>query len=243
MTATSRNLRAWEGFWRAAPAGAGQVFWDADPALTAARHLPLLVEHADTGLPLVDLGCGNGTQTRYLAGHFGRVLGLDFSAAAVARARAEDVAGVAEFRRLDAADGAAVGALHDELGDCNVYLRGVLHQCAAGERFRIAGHIAALLGARGRLFAVEPSASAKEVLRTLAQGPAGPPATVRAVLAHGITPGELPDAEVPELLRAHGLRIVACGQLPLATTEYGPDGSRLDLPSHWVMAGPDAETG
>ncbi|GGX22282.1 hypothetical protein [Streptomyces noursei] len=68
---------------------------------------------------------------------------------------------------------AAVGALHAELGDCNASLRGVLHQCAAGERFRIA----------------------------------------------------------------------ARGQLPLATTEYGPDGSRLDLPSHRVVAGPDAETG
>ncbi|MFJ9614888.1 hypothetical protein [Streptomyces noursei] len=38
-------------------------------------------------------------------------------------------------------------------------------------------------------------------------------------------------------------RIAARGQLPLATTEYGPDGSLIDLPSHGVVAGPDAETG
>ncbi|BFO17030.1 hypothetical protein SHKM778_34180 [Streptomyces sp. KM77-8] len=49
--------------------GAGrarEVFWDAEPALTAARHLALFEPRlTDPGLPLVDLGCGNGTQTRF----------------------------------------------------------------------------------------------------------------------------------------------------------------------------------
>ncbi|MGG2459664.1 methyltransferase domain-containing protein [Streptomyces sp. RGM 3693] len=187
------------------------------------------------------MGCGNGTQTRYLAGHFGRALGIDSAAAAIARARAEDADGVAEFRQLDAVDGAAVGALHAELGDSNVYVRGVLHQCAAGDRVRIVANVVPLLGARGRLFVVEPAASAKELLRALAQGPAGPPAKLHAVFSHGLTPGEIPDVEVPGLLRSHGLRIVASGQLPLTTTEYGPDGSRIELPSHWVVAGPETE--
>ncbi|MFE3650821.1 methyltransferase domain-containing protein [Streptomyces sp. NPDC059152] len=243
MNATSRNLQAWEGFWRDAPAGAGQVIWDADPSVTAALHLPLLAGHADAALPLVDLGCGNGTQTRYLAGHFGRAVGIDASAAAVARARAEDADGVAEFRQVDAVDGAAIGALHAELGDSNVYVRGVLHQCAPDERARIVANIVPLLGTRGWLFVFEPAAAAKELLRALVQGPAGPPAKLRPVFSHGLTPGEMPDVEVPGLLRGHGLRIAASGQLPLVTTEYGPDGARIELPSRWVLAGPEAGDG
>ncbi|MFK0291184.1 methyltransferase domain-containing protein [Streptomyces sp. NPDC090442] len=237
MSDSRRTLLAWEGFWHDAPPGAGQVFWDSDPSLTARVHLPILAGHADAALPLVDLGCGNGTQTRCLAGHFGRVLGVDGAAAAIARARSEDPDAVAEFRRLDATDEAAVRELHAELGDSNVYLRGLLHQCTAGERARIAANTAVLLGTRGRLLAVEPVAAAKEVLLALAQGPDGPPAKVRAVLAHGIAPGEMPDSELPGLLRAQGLRIAASGQLPLTTTEYGADGALIELPSQWVVAG------
>ncbi|QHC24666.1 class I SAM-dependent methyltransferase [Streptomyces sp. GS7] len=237
MSASSHDLQAWESFWRAAPAGAGAVFWDADPSLTAQLHLPLFDGHFDAGLPLVDLGCGNGTQTRYLAGRYRRALGVDLSAAAVEHARADDADGVAEYRRLDAADGAAVRALHAELGDANVYLRGVLHQCTPEDRSRIVANLAVLLGARGRIFAVEPAEASKGILMALARGPAGPPGKLRAILAHGIAPGEMADSEVPELLRSQGLPVAASGRLPLTTTEYRADGTRIELPTNWVVAG------
>ncbi|WP_449488527.1 methyltransferase domain-containing protein, partial [Streptomyces purpurascens] len=82
MSATSRYREAWEGFWRAASAEPGAVFSDAEPVLTAGPHLALFEPHvADPVLPMVDLGCGNGTQTRYLADRFPRVVGADLSAA------------------------------------------------------------------------------------------------------------------------------------------------------------------
>ncbi|UKY53658.1 class I SAM-dependent methyltransferase [Streptomyces inhibens] len=237
MTAASHTPQAWEAFWRDAPAGEGQVFWDADPSVTAQLHLPLFREHFDAGLPLVDLGCGNGTQTRYLAGHYARTLGIDLSTAAIDRARSDDVRSVAVFRPVDATDEKAAAALHGELGDVNIYLRGVLHQCTPEDRARIVANSAALLGARGRLFAVEPAESSREILLSLAQRPDGPPAKLPAVLSHGISPGEMADSVVPELLTTHGLEAAAAGQLPLATTEYGVDGSRIELPTNWVVAG------
>ncbi|MFD7101443.1 class I SAM-dependent methyltransferase [Streptomyces celluloflavus] len=233
---TSPSAQAWEGFWRAAPTGAGEVFWDADPALAVQLHLPLFEGHFDPGLPVVDLGCGNGTQTRHLAGRYARVVGIDLADAAIGRARAEDVHGTADFRCLDATDPDAMRALHAELGDAHLYLRGVLHQCAPGDRARIVANIAVLLGTRGRVFAVEPAASAKDVLRSLAQSPTGPPAKLRAVLSHGISPGDMADTAVPGLLAAQGLRVVASGRLPLATTEYRPDGSRIEIPTNWLVA-------
>src|SRR5690606_21300454 len=115
MSVTSRYREAWEGFWNEAPHGQGAVFWDAEPALTAARHLALFEPHlADPGLPLVDLGCGNGTQTRYLAERFPRVLGADLSAAALDHARAADPAGRATYRLLDAVEKAGTQALRTE---------------------------------------------------------------------------------------------------------------------------------
>ncbi|MFF1274827.1 methyltransferase domain-containing protein [Streptomyces marokkonensis] len=238
MSVTSRYREAWEGFWREAPDEQGAVFWDAEPALTVARHLALFEPYlSDPGLPLVDLGCGNGTQTRFLADRFPRVLGADLSAAALDRARRADPAGRAAYRRLDAVEKAESQALHAELGDANVYVRGVLHQCEADDRQGLVDGVATVLGGRGRAFLVEPSEEAGAVLRSLAAGPGGPPAKLAPVLRHGIAPGEVADAAVPEFLTAAGLTVLASGTLPLTTTEYGPDGTRVELPSLWYVTG------
>jgi SAM-dependent methyltransferase len=238
MSVTSRYREAWEGFWREAPDGPGEVFWDAGPERTAAVHLALFEPHLTTpDLPLVDLGCGNGTQTRYLADRFSRVIGVDLSTAAVDLARRADPDGRAAYRALDAADGTQAEALHAGLGDANVYVRGVLHQCEPDDRQRFADTVATLLGERGRVCLVELAEAARPVLMGLAQGPGGPPAKLAPVLRHGIAPGEVGDAAVPEYLRTAGLTLVAQGELPLITTEYTADGTRIELPSRWYVAG------
>ncbi|NUO40887.1 MAG: class I SAM-dependent methyltransferase [Streptomyces sp.] len=238
MSVTSRYREAWEGFWREAPEEPGAVFWDAEPALTVGLHLALFEPQlTDPGLPLVDLGCGNGTQTRFLADRFPHVLGVDLSEAAVEHARHADPAGQAGYRVLDAAEKGEAESLHAELGDANVYVRGVLHQCEPDDRQPFVDGLAALLGDRGRAFLVELSESAKPVLLGLAQSPSGPPPKLAPIFRHGIAPGEVSDAAVPEYLRAAGLTVLANGELPLTTTEYTPDGARIELPSKWQVVG------
>ncbi|MBI0380605.1 methyltransferase domain-containing protein, partial [Streptomyces albiflaviniger] len=90
MSVSEPYRQAWESYWRETSDAPGDAIWDADPSLSAAPHLDLLAPHADTSLPIVDLGCGNGTQTRYLAARFGRALGVDLSQAAVEHARRAD---------------------------------------------------------------------------------------------------------------------------------------------------------
>ncbi|MVO87284.1 methyltransferase domain-containing protein [Streptomyces sp. p1417] len=238
MGVTSRYQEAWEGFWSEAPTEEGAVLWDSDPALGAGRHLALFEPYMTApGLPLVDLGCGNGSQTRFLADRFPRVLGVDLSAAAVAHARAADPAGQAEFRQLDAAERGEVEQLHAELGDVNVYMRGVLHQCEPADRQPLLDCIAVLVGERGRAFAVELAEAAGPVLRGLAAGDGGPPPKLAPVFAHGIAPGDVADAVVPEFVHRAGLEVFANGELPLLTTEFAADGSRIELPSRWLVAG------
>ncbi|KAB2975639.1 methyltransferase domain-containing protein [Streptomyces sp. SS1-1] len=238
MSVTSRYRDAWEGFWSEAPEERGAVFWDAEPALTAARHLPLLEPHLTApDLVMIDLGCGNGTQTRFLADRFPRVVGADLSAAALDHARRADPAGQAAYRLLDVVDKAEVQTLHAEFGDANLYVRGVLHQAEPGDRQAMADALATLAGERGRVLLVEPSEAAKRVLMGLAQGPAGPPPKLAPVLRHGIAPGEVSDDALTGYLRSAGLDVLASGTLPLATTEHGPDGTRIELPSTWIVAG------
>ena len=238
MSVTSRYREAWDGFWREAPDGQGAVFWDAAAAQTVGLHLALFEPKLrDPGLQMVDLGCGNGTQTRFLADRFTHVVGVDLSAAALDHARHADPAGQATYRLLDAADKTEVETLHAELGDANVYMRGVLHQVEPDDRQAVADGIAALVGERGQAFLVELSEAARPIIGELAQDPAGPPAKLAPVLRHGIAPGEVSDDEVPELLRAAGLTVLASGELPLITTEFTADGARIELPSKWQIVG------
>ncbi|MFE6054011.1 class I SAM-dependent methyltransferase [Kitasatospora sp. NPDC056446] len=238
MSVTIRYRDAWEGFWRGAPEEPGSVIWDADPTLTAERHLALFHPHlADPQLPVVDLGCGNGTLTRFLTGRFARVVGVDLSEAALDLARRHDPARRAEFALLDATDAEAVRALHDRLGDANVYVRGLIHQSEPADRLPVAEAVAALVGGRGRAFVVELSQAAKQVLADLAQGPGGPPPKLRPVFAHGLAPAEVADAAFPALFDAAGLTVLASGDLPLATTESAPDGGRIELPAQWLVVG------
>ncbi|MGV9878818.1 class I SAM-dependent methyltransferase [Streptomyces sp. NPDC003006] len=238
MSVTSRYREAWEAFWREASDEPGAVFWDAEPAVTVGPHLALFEPHmVAAGLPVVDLGCGNGTQTRFLADRFRRVLGVDLSAAALAHARHADPADQVDFRQLDAAEKSQADQLHAEFGDMNVYMRGVLHQCEPDDRQPLIDSVATLTGERGRAFLVELSETAKPVLLGLAQSPAGPPPKLAPVFAHGIAPAEVIDEAVPRYLAAAGLGILAGGELPLKTTEFAPDGTRIELPSKWLVVG------
>ncbi|MFD5315706.1 class I SAM-dependent methyltransferase [Streptomyces sp. NPDC127098] len=225
----------WDGFWAQAPTAAESVFWDAPPEQVAARHLALFEPYLTGDLPLVDAGCGNGTQTRHLGERHGVVVGVDLSPAAVELARRRP--GGAEFEVLDLADGAAVAAFHERRGDCHVYLRGVLHQAPPEERARIVDGVATLLGAAGRGFVVEPASAARETLAGLMRRPGGPPPSLAAVFAHGISPMEMPDEAVPALFAERGLAVLDAGRAPLATTVRDPEGTRVELPSSWLVVG------
>ncbi|WP_155057392.1 class I SAM-dependent methyltransferase [Streptomyces blattellae] len=241
MSVTSRYREAWEGFWREAPEEQGAVFWDAEPTLTVGVHLAIFEPQLpDPNLPMVDLGCGNGSQTRFLADRFPHVIGADLSEAALDHARRADPAGQATYRLLDVCEKPEAEALHAELGDTNVYLRGVLHQAEPDDRQTLVDGIAALVGERGRAFLVELSEAARPVLMGLAQSPAGPPPKLAPVFRHGIAPGEVADDAVPVYLNAAGLTVLAGGELPLITTEFAADGTRIELPSKWLVAGRSA---
>ncbi|MFI0165262.1 class I SAM-dependent methyltransferase [Streptomyces sp. NPDC017095] len=231
---TYRN--AWESYWRETSDARGEAIWDSDPALSAAPHTELLLSHADPDRTIVDLGCGNGTQTRYLATRFARAVGVDLSHAAVEHARrAADGETAVEFQQLDLTDAAAVHALHQRLGDAHVYMRAVIHQSEPAARPAVAAAVAGILGARGRAFVVELTSASREVLARAAAGPDGPPPKLRRVFHHGLKPADAPDDEIPRLLTGAGLTVLAGGDTAVPQTEHLPDGTRIDLPARWFV--------
>jgi len=116
------------------------------PAVAAVR------EAAAPPLTLLDVGCGYGRDSRYLAAELGcRVLGLDPSPAAVAAARKARRPGLdVEYVAGDAAslaDAAAPAGRFDVAFACNVY-----HLLSPGGRREFAAALAALVCPGGLLF-------------------------------------------------------------------------------------------
>ena len=235
MDVSERYRESWEGFWRETSDAPGEAMWDAEAALSAVPHSELLLPYADAALPVVDLGCGSGTQTRYLATTFARAIGVDLSHAAVEHARRADPGKLAEYEQLDLVDAEAVRALGERTGEVNVYMRAVIHQSEPQDRPAVAAAVAQLLGVKGRAFVVELTPASQGVLKNAADSPGGPPAKLRRVFEHGLKPAGAGDEEVPELLIAAGLRILASAGTALPMTERLPDGTRIDLPARWFV--------
>lgn len=238
MSVSERYRDAWESYWQETSDAPGEAIWDSDPSLTAVPHCEILLPHADPALPVVDLGCGNGTQTRYLATRFPRAVGVDLSHAAIEHARRADTEKTAEFEQLSLVDQEAVRALAARLGDTHVYMRAVIHQSEPQDRPAVAEAVATLLGTRGRAFVVELTSGSKDLFRRAAESPGGPPAKLRRVFDHGLKPAGAADDEVPRLLGEAGLRIVDSGDTTLPQTEYLADGTRIDLPARWFVLAP-----
>jgi SAM-dependent methyltransferase len=143
--------------------------------------------YADPQLPLIDLGCGNGTQTRFLANHFAKVIGTEISPAAVQIARTKHAAPNASYRVLDVLRPDDAQALHEEIGDANVYVRAVLHQLSPSDHATAIQSIERLLGAKGILYLIELSSSAEPFFAQLIQQ-YGPPPGLARVFQHSSMP-------------------------------------------------------
>ncbi|MBP2478126.1 SAM-dependent methyltransferase [Crossiella equi] len=225
----------WERYWQDLSAEPGSAVWDTEDSAHAGAALPLIEEHRRAGLPVLDLGCGNGTQTVQLTATHERVIGLDLSPTAIARARERHAGSGVDFRVLDLLDGPAVAALHAELGDATAYSRGLLHQIPGEHKLTAARAIATLVGATGRAYVLELSPATTQALgAALATGEAAVP-KMKDVLRHGITPAAWPGGGLPELLAAAGLAVLAEGETTMRTTDTLADGSPLLLPMTWAV--------
>jgi SAM-dependent methyltransferase len=225
----------WERYWRDLPNAPGTAIWDSAAEVTVAAQLPWFDKYFSAELPVLDIGCGNGTQTRFLAGRFPRVLGLDFAPAAIEQARGQSGDSRAEFREFDLTDRDAARTLHAELGDCNIYLRGVLHQMPDEARPDAAASLAELLGSTGHLFAVElNTAAGRDIQAALAQGPDAVP-KLKRVFAYGLTPAAWGEGGLEAVLERGGIRILDAGATTLYTTDRLAGGEPLNLPMSFVI--------
>jgi SAM-dependent methyltransferase len=191
----------WEHYWAGVQVtgATGDVLWDSGSDREMQGYLPLLAAHFDPALPIVDLGCGNGRFTRWLAPHFPFAVGLDLSEAAVRRARSEsaDLPHVA-FRAVDVTAPGVGAALAAEFGEVNVFIRGVLHVLARAAQRRLADNVGPMLGERGRVLLAETDfpGSGLDYLVHLGATPGYLPGPLERAIRHLPKPGRFGAAQL-----------------------------------------------
>jgi SAM-dependent methyltransferase len=134
------------GFFDNAYRDGGVPTWD------VGRPQGALVRLAASGLivgTVLDAGCGTGENALHLAELGHAVVGVDFAAAAIERAKtkAADRGLPAEFLVADALDLAALGLAFDTVIDV-----GLFHTLGDAERVRYVASLAAALRPGGRVF-------------------------------------------------------------------------------------------
>jgi SAM-dependent methyltransferase len=205
LRAPRDQARAWDRFWagirRTGPGG--EVLWDAASAEELDGVLGRVLPRMDRSLPLVDLGCGNGRFSRLFAAHFPRVLGVDVSPSAIERAKEESrgVENVA-FRVLDASAPGVGERLAAELGEVNVFMRGVFHVFDAAQRASAVASLREAMGERGVVYCVETNYEGDPLDQLVAQGatPTTMPEPLRRCIEAGIKPPRhFGDAQAREL--------------------------------------------
>ena len=234
MASTNRYATSWEGFWSTLSGAPGEIFWDADPAHAAQQDLVLFQDYADPQLPLIDLGCGNGTQTRFLADHFVRVIGTEISPAAVQISQTKNAAPNASYRVLDVLCPDDAQALHEEIGDANLYMRAVLHQLSPADHASAIQSIERLLGRSGILYLVELSSAAETYFAQLIQQ-YGPPPGLARVFQHQITPGMLHENNLESLFPSDRFTLLGTGQSHIRTVHTLPTGEVVKVPAFYAI--------
>ncbi|GAA2127624.1 class I SAM-dependent methyltransferase [Arthrobacter humicola] len=244
-----RPDRRWDEFWRGVSQGVltEPIIWDTSTAGDdeVRQHLRALAALMDTSLPVVDLGCGNGALSCRLVEVFPSVMGVDVSPAAVAAAQSAHahVLGLS-FRSLDATRPAAAAALAHELGDVNVFVRGVFHVLSRRRKARLADSIKALLGTQGRIYLVETNVpgGALSYLRGLGATGERIPGPLRQAISALPKPGHFGPRQRSRAFPERHWTLIAEGPGVLATVPMETGGPPGSIPAYWAVLAPRPQT-
>jgi len=245
-----RPDRRWDTFWRGISQGSltEAIIWDAAPGAgneEIRHHMQAMAGAMDTSLPAIDLGCGNGAITRRLTDIFPTVVGADVSPEAVAAAQSAQphVPGLS-FRCLDATQPAEAAELARELGDANVFVRGVFHVLSRRRQARLAGSVEALLGTRGRIYLVETNVpgGALSYLRGLGATGEKIPGPLRQAISALPKPGHFGAGQRSRVFPSDRWTLIAEGPTVLKTVPMEAGGPPGSIPAYWAVLAPRPQT-
>jgi SAM-dependent methyltransferase len=193
----------------------------------------------------VDTGCGHGSFTRALAGIFPRVIGVDVSPHAVARARAESAGiGNAAFEARDMTAEGAAGQLAEsfQLGPdgANVFIRGVLHVLDPAHQTAMVDNLRILVGGRGTVFMAETNFQGNplEYVTHLGASTHGIPAPLELAIRGLPMPGHFGPEERERAFPASDWELLEDGHVAIETNPVTGVPGQDRVPGYYAVVRP-----
>lgn len=150
----------WEAYYKTMAYETSQIPWDVTPDKASKLDLEIITQYFKSSLPLVDIGCGIGTQSSFLKKYFDVVIGTDISEEAIKIANQKYGNENVEFSSLDILNIDEIKTFSDHYGPCNLYMRGMLQQILEVDREKFTEAIKILLQNNGKLYFTELSTDA-----------------------------------------------------------------------------------
>jgi SAM-dependent methyltransferase len=233
--------KAWDRFWSGIrrTGNHGEVLWDTEDPREIEELMPRVQARFALDLPVIDIGCGNGRFTRILAAHFPKVVGVDVSSHAIEKAR-EESSGITNvsFHVADASVPFALRWLTDELGEANIFMRGVLHVLDPKRRAVAIENMRGALGKRGVLYLSESSIDGDPLDHLVLQGatPTSMPEPVRRCIEAGVRPpSRFGEAEIREYFPDAAWEILESGPMAMYTLPLRTPDQTEALPSYFAL--------
>ena len=238
---------AWERYWTGIQTTGhdGDVLWDSDSPAERKQYADLVLAHFDPALPVIDVGCGNGTYTRWLASLFPQVHGVDVAAGAVARAarEAQEIPNCS-FSVMDATTAGAGDVLLQQLGPANVFVRGVFHVLKPAKQASLAANLKTIVGSTGRVFLAETNfpGNSLDYLAGLGATSDHMPSQLQRALEHLPRPGRFGARERSRVFPAADWRVIADGPVNIDVVPMVQPGHPQRVPGYFaLLAGGGAE--
>ncbi|TDW28433.1 class I SAM-dependent methyltransferase [Cryobacterium psychrophilum] len=233
----------WEGYWRGihTTGHSGDVLWDSGSRTESEQYADAVVAHFDPTLPVIDVGCGNGTYTRWLAGLFPSVLGLDVSSGAVelAKREAEGLQNT-DFMVLDAAEAGAGERLLERMGPANIFVRGVFHVLKPNKQASMAANLRTVIRSSGRVFLTETNFPGNSLayLQQLGATRRSMPPQLQSALENLPRPGRFGAQERNSTFPDADWQLVTDGPVNIEVVSMGRLGLSQQVPGYFaVLAG------
>ncbi len=234
---------AWENYWhRIQNTGSGgDVLWDAGSDREFNSYFEALQRTLNPALPVIDVGCGNGSFTRLLAAYFPRALGVDVAASATSRAEAESTAlSNVDFRTVDCTAAAAGDLLAAELGDCNVFVRGVFHVVDPASHAALANTLRSLVGQQGRVFLVETNfrGNSLDYISRLGASPGRIPRPLELAIGGLPKPGHFGSGERQAAFDDGAWKVLEDGAVTIDAVAMQEKGQPEQIPGYYAALAP-----
>jgi len=178
----------WDQLWRQLIANQQDALWDVTAAEAATLDYKVFHSTFDPSLPVLDIGCGSGIQSAYLASFYTRVIGIDASKKAIVHAKSKNTIENLNFAQINLLVQDEVQAFAAEVGSCNIYIRGVLHQIPYESRVIFVDHLKLLMGDSGSMYLIETAANIQSYITDLAKKFSDLPTSFKRVLTSHYPP-------------------------------------------------------